>query len=211
MTSGRPPATRCVAAPKSRAIAAIRYTGDDVSTPRRTKHPMPRIALLSDSHGRAAITRRAVELAVANGAEKILHLGDVGSTEVIDALRVDATLAGRAVESRLVFGNVDGHWRKLAEHARQAGVVVDHPTGWLDLPGGDLVYLHGDDEDAKAEALGAEVRYLCHGHTHQRLDARVRKTRVINPGALFRAAEYSIALLDTDRDALAFYPVAPPC
>jgi putative phosphoesterase len=168
---------------------------------------LPKIALLSDSHGRAAITRRAVQLALTNGAETILHLGDIGSTDVIDALRVDQASAGRAVESRLVFGNVDAHWRTLAEHAKRAGLVVDHPVGWLELAGGDLVYLHGDDEDAKAEALAAEVRYLCHGHTHQQVDARVRETRVINPGALFRAVEYSIAVLDTDSDALSFYTV----
>ena len=59
--------------------------------------------------------------------------------------------------------------------------------------------------------LAAEVRYLCHGHTHTALDARRGKTRVINPGALHRAAEYTVALLDTDTDTLTFYPVPRPC
>ena len=34
---------------------------------------------------------------------------------------------------------------------------------------------------------------------------------VINPGALFRARGYSVALLDTAADQLAFYPVEEAC
>ena len=47
---------------------------------------MPLIGLLSDSHGRAPTTQRGVDLLLDGGAELLLHLGDVGTVEVIDAL-----------------------------------------------------------------------------------------------------------------------------
>ena len=44
------------------------------------------VGVLSDSHGHAETTARAVEALVAHGAEMLLHLGDIGSDEVIDEL-----------------------------------------------------------------------------------------------------------------------------
>ncbi len=49
--------------------------------------------------------------------------------------------------------------------------------------------------------------YLLQGHTHVRHDERIGKTRVINPGALHRAREKTVALLDTATDRLVFLPV----
>ncbi len=162
---------------------------------------MPLVGLLSDSHGRAGTTQQAVRVLVEQGAETLLHLGDVGSEAVIDALVV----AG--VGSRLVFGNTDYEADSLARYARLVGVAVDDPAGRLELGDKVLVYTHGHLHRAVAGALADGVDYLCHGHTHERLDQRRGATRVINPGALFRATQYTVALLDTDADRVTFYPV----
>jgi predicted phosphodiesterase len=53
-----------------------------------------------------------------------------------------------------------------------------------------------------------EHDYLLHGHTHVRRDERVGKTRVINPGALHRAAEKTVALLDLAADRLEYLRIA---
>lgn len=166
---------------------------------------MPKVGLLSDTHGYDDTARAGASILRDNGAELLLHLGDLGSTEVLDAL------AEMSLPVRVVFGNTDHDTRRMTEHAATLGVTVDHPMGWIELPGGDLVFLHGDNPDDVRTALAAKVRYLCHGHTHIRLDGRRGKTRVINPGALHRAREYSVALLDTDADRLTFYPVPRPC
>ncbi len=143
------------------------------------------------------------------GAQILLHLGDVGTVEVIDELVVDPTAGGSHTASRLVFGNTDWDMANLGRYAEQLGVANDHPVGRLALENGsDLVFLHGDDPVAMDEALRRQVRYLCHGHTHRPSDTPRGRTRVINPGALFRARDYTVALLDTSRDTLAFYPVA---
>lgn len=174
---------------------------------------MSKIGLLSDSHGRAATTRRAVEVLLEAGAQSLLHLGDVGSVEVIDELVV-GPVDGKAVEVRLVFGNVDWDRASMSQYATHLGLIVDDPVGRLTLSaegevksGRELIFLHGDDAQAMAAALEAKPAYLCHGHSHRPRDERNGPTRIINPGALFRAQSYTVALLDTETDELKFFPV----
>lgn len=162
---------------------------------------MPHIGLLSDSHSRAAATRSAVDILLRQGATVLLHLGDVGTPEVIDAL------VAPGIESRLVFGNTDWDTPALERYATGLGVHVDHPVGQLTYSDKQLVYTHGHLPAAMTNALAQHVNYLCHGHTHEPRDERHGPTRIINPGALFRANQYSVALLDTDTDTLNFFPV----
>ena len=169
---------------------------------------MPIIGLLSDSHGRAATTRRAVSLLLSRGVGVLVHLGDVGNVEVIDALLVDSPATGELVEAHLVFGNTDWDADSLGEYACGLGIRVDHPLGRLDLEQGHLAFCHGHEEAIMERALADNPRYLCHGHTHKTLDTRDGETRVINPGALFRAKRYTAAVLDTSADKLAFVEVA---
>lgn len=175
------------------------------TTARGKLSPMSKYGLLSDSHGQAIRTSHAAKLLIDAGAEVLLHMGDLGSIDVLDAI----ASAGKAkgVELRVVYGNVDWNTKGLTQHARQLGITVDHPMGWLQPAGGDLVYLHGDNADNERTAIAAGVRYLCHGHTHMQCDHRVESTRVINPGALHRTQMYTVALLDTEQDMLTFFPV----
>lgn len=162
---------------------------------------MPLIGLLSDSHGDALMTRVAVSTLVSQGATILLHLGDICSMNVIDALIVDPPL-----QSRLVFGNND-HYEipSMTRYAQRLEIHVDHPVGRLDLGNAKtLVFLHGDDHHAMIQALEEKVTYLCHGHTHRATDRREGPTRILNPGALHRAREYTVALLDTDQDTVMF-------
>ena len=170
---------------------------------------MPKIGLLSDSHGRAPTTRRAVAALLDRGAELLIHLGDVGTVEVIDALAVESS-EGERIEAHLVFGNTDWDYEGLEAYAEDLEVQVDHPVGELETSRGALIFQHGDDVRAMQEALAAEPAYLCHGHTHQTLDEREGPTRIINPGALFRARVYTVAVLDPEADTLEFIEVAVP-
>ena len=168
---------------------------------------MPKIGLLSDSHGRAATTRRAVELLLQHDAEILIHLGDIGTVEVIDALVVPGPDGGGVLEAHIVFGNTDWDAQALADYAADLGVAVDHPLGRLGVSGGELMFCHGHESSVMAEALAAQPRYLCHGHTHQPLDTRRGPTRILNPGALFRAKQYTVALLDSERDKVTILPL----
>lgn len=163
---------------------------------------MPLIGLLSDSHGQAAATHRGVAALLDKGVNILLHLGDIGSVAVIDTLIVDG------IESRLVFGNTDYDREDLKRYARNLGITVDDTAGRLELGNGrQLIYTHGHNPQFLAQALAEHVAYFCHGHTHQKRDERCGRTRLINPGALSRATEYTVARLDTNEDTLVFCEV----
>lgn len=170
---------------------------------------MPRVGLLSDSHGRAEVTRKGVHALLDSGIDLLVHLGDIGTVEVIDELAVQRPDTGRQVPARLVFGNTDWDAGPLGEYARHLGVRVDHPVGEIALEHGELVFCHGHQAKVMHAALARGVRYLCHGHTHQASDRKSGATRVINPGALCRAHRYTVAVLDTDTDELTFITIAP--
>ena len=165
---------------------------------------MSKIGLLSDSHGRSEITHQAVDVLVAHEAEVLIHLGDIGTVQVLDPLAVCAA-NGTAIEARVVFGNCDWNQAPLAQYAHHIGVQVDHPCGRLPLEEGELAFCHGHEPAPMKRAMAKQVRYLCHGHTHCAIDWHNGLTRVINPGALFRASKRSVALLDTLTDRLQFF------
>jgi len=152
------------------------------------------LGILADSHGQADTTALAVRALEEAGAACIVHLGDIGSEQVIDEL------VGHNV--RLVFGNCDIDVRGLTNYCEYLDVTVDHPIGWLNMGGKSIAFTHGDLDIAVQEALRREVDYLLVGHTHEVEDRRIGRTRVINPGALFRAPRYTAALLEPASDRL---------
>ncbi len=174
---------------------------------------MARIGLLSDSHGRAKTTLRAVSVLAGAGVDRLIHLGDIGNIEVVDALLLphpDPKRAARdeLLPAHLVFGNVDWEAEELGLYARRVGVQVDHPMGRLEFDGASLYFTHGDNPHLMEQALARGATYLCHGHSHEVRDERIGPTRVVNPGALFRAVAYTVAVLDTATDRLEFFPVS---
>jgi uncharacterized protein len=153
-----------------------------------------RIGILSDSHGRADTTRRAVSQLLEHGAEMLLHLGDIETEAVIDEL------VGH--NARIIFGNCDWDERGLTRYAEHVGVAVDHPLGRLTIGGRSIAYTHGHLETAMSQALAEKPDYLLHGHSHAVRDEVLDGTRIINPGALFRAVRYTAAVLDVSSGKL---------
>jgi putative phosphoesterase len=151
-----------------------------------------RIGILSDSHGRVKPTRAAVKVLLDRRCAMLLHLGDLGSDAVIDEL------VGH--NARLVLGNCDDD--DLARYAALVGVINDHPAGRVTVNGRSVAFTHGHIESAMTAALREGADYLLHGHTHEVRDERHGRTRVINPGALHRAARYTAAVLEPANDRL---------
>lgn len=149
------------------------------------------LGILSDSHGRIDTTRKAVSMLVEAGATTLIHLGDIGSEEVLEELTV--------ARSMVVFGNCDDE-TMLARHAERLGVHVCHPIGRIEHAGKRIAFSHGHLTHVIRAALEENVDYLLHGHTHEVRDERIGSTRVINPGALHRASRYTAALLDPAAD-----------
>ncbi|MCA9297284.1 MAG: metallophosphoesterase family protein, partial [Phycisphaerales bacterium] len=137
--------------------------------------------------------REAVRLLRDAGAELLLHLGDIETEEVLDEL------IGHPV--RVVFGNCDDEQR-LGRYCEHMEIINDHPAGRLEIDGRSVVFTHGHLSSIIAGALDAGADYLLHGHTHVASDDRESRTRIVNPGALHRAARYTVAVLDVSHDTL---------
>lgn len=154
-----------------------------------------KLGLLSDTHGRAQIAREAVQLLLDHGADMLIHLGDIGSVEVIDALAATRPGQSEQVEAHLVFGNCDWQTQPLAQYARDLGVIEHGNAGELTVDSKRIVFTHGHLNTVMDQAIQSGADYLLHGHTHLQADDVVGQTRVINPGALFRASKYTAAVL----------------
>jgi putative phosphoesterase len=157
---------------------------------------MALIGFISDSHGEWLRTRNAVKLLCDRGCTTLIHLGDVETHEVLDEL------AGHNVT--LVFGNCDSVVR-LSDYAVDLGIDVQHPSGTITSDGMCIAFLHGHDEAQYHRFLDDKrVDVVAHGHSHETRDEMINNTRCINPGALHRAARYTVAVLDTEKDVLEF-------
>ncbi|WP_428937809.1 metallophosphoesterase family protein [Fontivita pretiosa] len=159
------------------------------------------IAILSDTHDRLPATVAALELLRQRNPDFYIHCGDVGSERIIDQFV--------GLPAALVWGNTDWDRRRLTRYAEQLGVrVLAEPLGQLELDGKHFAITHGDDPRLIRQVLERQQHdYLLMGHSHVRSDRRQGRVHIINPGALHRAAEKTVAILDTDRDEVEFLPV----
>lgn len=161
-----------------------------------------RIGILSDTHGRTETLVTAIDMLRGRGAEQFIHCGDVGGEAVLDAM------AGLACT--FVWGNNDYDTASLVDYANTLGLVCGGRYVELAIDGRRLAVLHGDDGLAKRRVLDGQLfDYVLQGHTHVWADQRFGRTRLINPGALYRAQPKTVALLDLDDNRLEKIIVAP--
>jgi len=159
-----------------------------------------RLGILSDSHGRFLIVRKALLLLEELGAAHFIHCGDVGGIEVFEEL------VGRPCT--FVWGNTDVPAGGLLAFLHSAGVSV--PTSvptLLDFDGQRIAVYHGHEPGFGRAAHTLKVDYILHGHTHEPRDESVGSVRIINPGALHRARIKTVAILDTDSAKLSFHEI----
>ena len=170
------------------------------------------VGLLSDSHGRAAITRAAVDLLRSRGAAHLIHCGDVGDYGHAPEPVIDALACGPDCPAAFVWGNNDDPDPAVAAYAAALGVSCLGDAGTLDLGGRRFGVTHGDRPALVRRLLSGGLDYLCVGHSHVADDRRSPggTTRVLNPGALFRASAKTVALLDTDADRVEFIGIPLP-
>jgi hypothetical protein len=121
------------------------------------------IGLVSDTHG---LVRNGLFRAL-GGVSQILHAGDVGGREVLDALRSIAPV-------QAVYGNVDP----------LDGVLPDEIV--TEIGGLSIHVSHGHEVGSPTPAkllsrYSADI--LVFGHTHRALTERRGGRLVINPGA----------------------------
>jgi len=164
------------------------------------------IGVLSESHGSVPRTRAAALLLKKAGVRAVIHCGDMGQEAVL--IEMASIFAPAQIPVYAVLGNVDLYHDALEQFPESAGVSVLGRFADLRLAGKRIAVVHGDDV-RKLHALthSGNFDYVFTGHTHVQDDTRCDRTRVINPGAVYRAAEPSAATLDLVTDELNFIPL----
>lgn len=158
------------------------------------------LGILSDSHGHVRPVQRALGLFDQMGVEAVIHCGDVGEEEVFQEF------VGRRFW--FVWGNTDLPTSELFAFISTAGLSVPlEPPLRLDLDGKRIAVFHGHEPGFSLECRQSNMDYILHGHTHERRDEIVRGHRIINPGALHRTREKTVATLDLAADVLTFHAV----
>jgi uncharacterized protein len=119
------------------------------------------IGVISDTHG----LLRPEAVAALRGVEHILHAGDVGDIEILDALREVAPVTA-------IRGNVD-----------VAGACAELPATDVVELGGQLFYLVHSVHDLDINPKAAGVAMVVSGHSHK-AKVEVRNGVVyFNPGS----------------------------
>lgn len=167
-----------------------------------------KIGVLSDSHGRATRIESALRLLERLGAEMFIHCGDVGEENALAAMA--------SHNARFVWGNTDIADAALERYAKRIGLTppTDVPTR-IEAGGKTIAVFHGHEPEFERlarvgerdgmSALGAAARragydVILFGHTHQAMTANAGGVRLLNPGALHRAAQYTVATLNLETD-----------
>lgn len=156
-----------------------------------------RVAILSDTHGFVdpRIADRVAE------CEYAVHAGDIGGADVLLALHPRKQLLA-------VRGNNDSN-DKWAPHERHFLETLPEEAR-LDLPGGQLIAVHGHDAEPAAWRHTAlrrrypEARVICYGHSHRMVFDDETVPWVINPGAAGRTRTYggpSFVIIDCAEEA----------
>ena len=158
-----------------------------------------RIGIISDTHDQLPRTLTAMRLLADAGAEALFHCGDYTEPDIIEAC---GTLPGY-----YVFGNNDDPSPAMRRAMADANGTCLEWAGEVTLAGKRISLTHGHLYKDVRRLLAAEPDYLFSGHSHIAADEMAGKTRRINPGALYRAEKYTVAMLDLKTDTLTFLEV----
>ncbi len=132
-----------------------------VRKPRQIALEKGRIGLISDTHGLI----RPEALAALKGVELIVHAGDIGKSEVLNALQTIAPVAA-------IKGNND-----TAPWARHIPEILD-----LYVKDTTLRVIH-NVYDIKADPASAGIRVVISGHSHKPSVVTHDGVLFVNPGS----------------------------
>lgn len=148
-----------------------------------------RIGIISDTHGHVELTEPAVDVFRNESIEKLIHCGDIGSAAVVEMLS--------EWETHYVFGNTDYDRQTLADAIEENNGVCHDVFGEVNWSDRKIAFLHGDDSFRLSDTIrNGKHDLVCSGHTHQKNLSRSDATTVLNPGAVYRAAEHTVAIAD---------------
>lgn len=166
----------------------------------------PLLGVISDTHGDAAATSRAVDEFLRRGVERIVHCGDVGTPKILEVFR--------PIPTDFVAGNCDGPWRTAFEtEIPKIGGRFFGKNGQLDWNGRKIFFTHDGNIENRVEneAFSELWDLICCGHTHKFQLLKYKATKILNPGAIqARFEQPCCCVVDANLDvARIFIPETP--
>ena len=159
------------------------------------------IGIISDTHENEEAMKKAVALFKNKNVDFAVHCGDIVSPPVLEHFK--------GLKMKIVFGNNDGEREGLKSICRKLGFEEIKDELKFEYKKKKFYVYHGTNKNKLDEAIKSnKYDYVLTGHTHMKRDEKIDKTRVINPGALFRIHPYTIALLDVKNDKLKFEKIS---
>ena len=159
-----------------------------------------KICIVSDSHDHRPLLEAAVRAAKQQGAEAVLHCGDVVAPSTLSVLKP----IGLPVH--VIYGNNTGDLYMMARIANKPGSLVTFygQDAGLELAGRKIFLVHYPHY-AKAMATTGDYDLVCCGHDHEaKIDTvsniKGGTTRVVNPGTVggvAAPATYALGNLET--------------
>lgn len=147
------------------------------------------ICILSDTHDNQASVETFLAEISKRSIERFVHCGDITSPSTLEKFK--------GLPFSFVFGNMDSDTRALGAKAQECGIEEFGESIEFSHSGKSFFVYHGTSSRYLEQAIESQnFDYVLHGHTHQLRDELFGQTRVINPGALYRAKVYTFALLE---------------
>lgn len=124
-----------------------------------------RIGIMSDTHKKVGRAQKVIDLLQSEGAEMIIHAGDIVRLEVLEALKASN------IPYLAVYGNNDAKLHAYEEYYN----LVEEPYSFM-LGKKHVALMH------HPHFIDHEHDIIIYGHTHD-FDARYKKgTLILNPG-----------------------------
>lgn len=158
------------------------------------------IALISDTHENEEATAKAVAVIKQKSPEFTIHLGDIISPPMLSFFE--------GLKMKVIYGNNDGEELGLRRMALKLGFEGPFEELEFSHKGKKFYAYHGTDVDRLNQRIFyGNYDYVLCGHSHVKRNEKIKGTRAINPGALFRCDPYTIAFLDSDKDSVEFIEI----
>ena len=166
-----------------------------------------KIGILSETHGHVDRTKSAINVLLSENIDVVIHCGDLGSETVIFELLTGFQPHHTPVYA--VLGNVDFPDDLFSAWSKSGEFEILGRFGELTIEKKHIAIIHGDNfQQLRSVTIGCDYDYIFTGHTHVKEDRREGKTRIINPGAVYRAAVPTVAVLDLSNDHLEFVEIS---
>ena len=158
------------------------------------------IGIVSDTHENEETMKKAAAIFKVKNVDFVVHCGDIISPPMLEHFK--------GLKMKFVFGNNDGEVNGLINKCKEFGFEEIKDELEFEYKGKKFYVYHGTKINKLDSAIKSnKYDYVLTGHTHLKRDEKIGRTRIINPGALFRAFPYTIAFLDAENDKLEFVEV----